>query len=59
MGGIFTLMFLTMIAFMSGLIVIAAANDERSRRLGFRMVILGIILLIATVLVYGAGNYDL
>jgi bacteriorhodopsin len=57
-GLVLVLLFLMATSFFCGIILISASKG-RTRMWGFYMVIAAIVMLIACILLYSAGNYDL
>ncbi len=58
MGVIMVCMFLFMVSLVTGLILVINSSG-RGRLVGWYMIVAAILLLIASILLYSAGHYDL
>lgn len=58
MGLVLLFLFLAVVAFFSGAIVVVT-SDEKGRNFGFGLIVFAVLISIVALLIYGAGNYNL
>ena len=58
MGGFLTLLYLALLSFVCGILIVFS-QDEQSRRTGAYLIMIAIGLVVISLFVYSAGHYNL